>query len=105
MVRRLVQQKHIGMGHDRLRNREPLPPSSAERSSLRTQIWKSSPSRSLTQSALMFPLRHLSPDERRLQHRTHSHVRNNVRLLLHMPHPCSLSHRNITRVGVFIPHE
>ncbi len=105
MVRRLIEQQHIGMRHHRLGNRQPLPPPAAERRCLRTQVRKPSPPRGLPQPALMLTLRHFGPHQRRLQHSTNRHPRREIRLLLHVSHTCPLPHRNVAGVRVLAPRK
>ena len=91
MVRRLVEQQHVGMRNDGLYDRQPLAPSTGERHRLGGKIGKSRTSAYLAQPPLVLCLGYAGADERSIQHIAYGKPGRKVRLLQHISNARALA--------------
>ena len=105
MVRRLIQQQHIRMRHHRLRNRQPLALSrSAQlRAASASRLGKPVRPLRLPQPSLVLPLSATFPRTSAASNTSRTVTPGGKhRLLLHIPNPRPLPHRNVPGISIFI---
>src|ERR1044071_442088 len=102
MIRRLIEQQNIGRRNDRLCDRKPLAPASAECCSYHADICQADPATRLTKLSLSLSLGHMTECESSLKNLSYRFPRSERRLLANIPDTGTLADRNVACIRILL---